>query len=536
MLQVVLKPVVVINVGNLHGSAESEQVTVMTERRELTIQDYVSMIRRRWVLLAIFAIVGTGAGLIGLRVVPKSFTSQTLVLVQQPRVPADLVRPVTVDDSNQRLAAMQQQILSRSGLEPIIREFGLYGEDLNRVPMDVLVERLQNAITITPIQPMAETKAQNLPGFTIAVVYRDPSIAQKVCAKITSIFLQQHVQERQTLGDQTTQFLAGQLEDAKVKLDEQDAKLAAFKRRYLGSLPDEEQTNLNLLTGLTTQLEASTQALGRAQQDKTFTESVLSQQLAALQVTPAGENPVTLDQQLAALEAQLVTLQSKYTNDHPDVIKARNDIASLKQQIAEAEKQKTTAGSEKPVRVLPEPAEIQQLRTQIHQYDQVIKERTAQQEDIQKQIALYQARVQSSPAVEQEYKELTRDYQTALDFYNDLLKKRDQSVMASDLDRSQQGEQFRVLDPANYPSAPTFPKKPYFIGGGFAGGLALGFGLMLLLEMQNTSLRSERDVEMALQLPVLALIPVIEPKPKNAKAQGSLLGSPRPTASSGTRA
>jgi len=160
----------------------------------------------------------------------------------------------------------------------------------------------------------------------------------------------------------------------------------------------------------------------------------------------------------------------------------------------------------------------------------VIKERTSQQEDIQKQIALYQARVQSSPAVEQEYKELTRDYQTALDFYNDLLKKRDQSAMASDLDRSQQGEQFRVLDPANYPSTPTFPKMPFFVGGGFAGGLALGLGLSLLLEMQDTSLRSERDVELALRLPVLALIPVIESNSKNAKAHNSILGTAKPAA------
>jgi polysaccharide chain length determinant protein (PEP-CTERM system associated) len=507
----------------------------MAVPREFTLHDYISILQRRWVLIAILAIVGTGAGFLASRVLPKRFTSQTLVLVQQPNVPTDFVRSVISDNSNQRLAAMQQQILSRSGLEPLIREFGLYNEDVNRVPTDVLVERLRKAITITPIQPMAETRAQNLPGFTIAVDFRDPHSAQQICAKITSMFLAEHVQERQTQGDQTTQFLAGQLQDAKEKLDQQDARLAAFKRRYLGSLPDEEQTNLNLLAGLTTQLEASTQALGRAQQDKSFAEAVLSQQLAVWQASQAGQNPESLEQQLDALQAQLVTLQSKYTNDYPDVIKLKNNIATVKQQIDQAEQQKKSAGAEKPARTLTEPLQIQQLRAQIHQYDQVIKERTTQQEDTQKQIRLYQARVQSSPAVEQEYKELTRDYQTALDLYNDLLKKRDQSAMANDLERSQQGEQFRVLDPANFPSTPSFPKMPFFVGGGFAGGLALGLGLSLLLEMQDTSLRSERDVELALRLPVLALIPVIESNSKNA-IKNSILGSARPTASSGTRA
>jgi polysaccharide chain length determinant protein (PEP-CTERM system associated) len=508
----------------------------MATQRELTIQDYVSMLRRRWLLVAILAIGGTGAGYLASRVMPKRFTSQTLVLVQQPSVSSDLVKPVISDNSNLRLAAMQQQILSRSGLEPLIREFHLYNEDVNRVPTDLLVERLRTAITITPIQAMAETRAQNLPGFIIAVVFSDPHLAQQICAKITSMFLEQHVQERQDQGDQTTQFLAGQLQDAKTKLDQQDAKLAEFKRRYLGSLPDEEHTNLNLLAGLTSQLEASTQALGRAQQDKGFAESVLSQQSAALQTSQTGQNPETLDQQLGALQAQLVALQSKYTNDHPDVIKLQNDIAATKQQIDAAEQQKKVADPEKPPRTSIEPSQIQQLRAQIHMYEQVIKERTSQQEEIQKQIKLYQSRVQSSPAVEQEYKQLTRDYQTALELYNDLLKKRDQSAMATDLDRSQQGEQFRVLDPANFPSTPSFPKIPFFVGGGFAGGLALGLGLSLLLEMQDTSLRSERDVELVLRLPVLALIPVIESNSKNAKTQNSILRSAKTIASSGTRA
>src|ERR1017187_6101662 len=246
----------------------------MAAQRELTLQDYVSMLRRRWLLVSILAIIGTGAGYLATRVVAKRYTSQTLVLVQQPGVSSDLVKPVITDNSNLRMAAMQQQILSRSSLEPLIREFGLYNEDANNATTDVLVERLRTAITITPIMAMAETRAQNLPGFTIAVVFSDPHLAQQICAKITSMFLEQHVQQRQDQGDQTTQFLAGQLKDAKEKLDQQDERLAAFKRRYLGSLPDQEQTNLNLLTGLTSQLEASTQALGRAQQDKSFAESV----------------------------------------------------------------------------------------------------------------------------------------------------------------------------------------------------------------------------------------------------------------------
>src|SRR5579872_1822795 len=479
-------------------------------RQDINARDVIAILRRRWSLIVLLTVFGGVTGFVVAHILPKRFTSQTLVLVQQPAVSPQLVPTLDSDNTNQRLAAMQQQILSRSRLEPVIKELGLYAKDIDHVSMEELVDRLRHTITITPIQAMAETRAQNLPGFTISVVFDDPHSAQQICAKITSMFLSENLQLRKGEVTNTTEFLGKQLAEAKAKLDEQDARLAAFQRRYLGSLPDQNQTNLNLLAGLTSQLEASTQALSRAQQDKSFAESVLSQQLAAWQASQSGLSPETFDQQLTALQTQLVALQSKYTNDHPDVIKAKADIASLKQKIADSELQQKNAPPDKTPRVTAEPAQIQQLRGQIHQYTQVIKERTQQQEDIQKQINLYQSRVQSSPAVEQEYKLITRDHQTALDFYNDLLKKHDQSTMSQGLEESEQAEHFRVLDPANYRSEPTFPKLPIFDGGGFAGGLALGLALTLLLETQDTSMRSERDVEIALRLPVLVSIPAIK--------------------------
>jgi len=323
----------------------------------------------------------------------------------------------------------------------------------------------------------------------------------------------------------TTQFLAQELESAKASLDEQDGKLAAFKSHHIGELPDDEQTNLNLLTGLTSQLDASTQALARAQQDKTFTESLLSQQVAALQASQTGQNPETLEQQLIALQTRLGNLQSTYTEDHPDVIRAKHDIAVLQKKIADSEGQNNAPGAGKGQRMSVEPAQIQQLRAQVHNDDLMIASKTKEQEQIRKQIGLYQERVQSSPAVEQQYKELTRGYQTALDSYNELQKKRDNSEMATNLERKQEGEQFSVLDPANLPDKPSFPNRPLFVLGGLGGGLGLGLGLALLLEMKDTSVKTERDVEFALHLPVLAMVPAIEPasekKGKRAPNQNS---------------
>jgi|SRR5580704_1797275 polysaccharide chain length determinant protein (PEP-CTERM system associated) len=483
----------------------------MTERVR-TPAEYIAMLRRRWLLIAVLAVVGGPLAYGVSRFLPTKYKSQTTVLVEQPTVSADIVKPVDTTDIGLRLATMQQQILSRTRLEPVIRQFGLYPKDIDRVSMEELVSRLQKAIEVTPIQPMAETRAENLPGFYVNVTLDNAHTAQQVCTTVTSMFIEESLRLSQQRSEGTTQFLTQQLADAKANLDAQDGKLAAFKSRYIGSLPDEEQSNLNLLMGFTSQLDAATQALARAQQDKGFAESTLTQQLSAWQASQGGHNPETLETQLVALQTELARLQVSYTDDYPDVIKTKNDIAALQKKIGESNNPKTGTEAVKSAIPSMEPAQIQQLRAQIHTFEQVIAEKTKEQEGIKAEIKAYQDRVQSSPVVEQQYKELSRGYETAQDSYNQLLKQRDAAAMATRLEQEQEGEQFRVLDPANLPDKPSFPNHLLFAGGGFGGGLVLGLGIAFVLELKDTSLRTERDVEFTLRLPLLAMISTVEPK------------------------
>ena len=140
-----------------------------------------------------------------------------------------------------------------------------------------------------------------------------------------------------------------------------------------------------------------------------------------------------------------------------------------------------------------------------------------EQARIEQQVRTYESRLQSSPQVEAQYKELTRDHETALEFYNSLLKKMNESSMATALEQRQQGEQFRVMDPPNLPDAPTFPNPIVFAGGGFTGGLFLGLLLAALLEYRDTSLRNERDIWAFTKLPTLAVISRIDGLPHPAK-------------------
>ena len=496
----------------------------MVRNGEIGVAEAKRTLRRYWWILPLSTLFLGGMGLGATFVLPKRYTSQTMVLVAQPAVGPDYVKPVVTEDLNHRLASMKEQILSRTRLQPIIEKFGLYAGVRGQVHIEDLVERLRTAVEIKPLEPTPGTQSRQLPGFYVDVTFDSPQIAQQICTEITSMFLEQNARERKQQANETTSFLSKQLEEAKKNLDDQDAKFAQFKRQYLGSLPEEEQSNLNILTGMNAQLEANTQALSRAHQDKAFNESLVGQQEANWKASQTGQNPETAEQQMGALQDQLTSLQARYTSEHPDVIKLKSQIEELKKRMAGAPKNNPSASGSSRASAA-EPPQIQQLRAKLRQDDMNIADLTKRQSQIQDEIRQLQSRVQASPMVEQQLKELTRNYQTAQDFYNDLLKKRQNAGVAGDLESQQESEQFRVLDPPSLPDRPSFPKKAYFAGGGLGGGLALGLAILCLIAMGDKSMHTERDVELALKLPVLALVPVLEAlsqgkseAPKNQRA------------------
>jgi len=479
----------------------------MAANRELNSTDAKRVLRRYWWILPISTVLLTLVSWVAANVLPKRYTSQTMVLVEQPSVSAKYVDPVVSDDLNHRLATMQEQILSRSRLQPIIEKLNLYPADRGRVHIDDLVERLRGAVTVKPVEVMQGTGPHQLPGFYISATFDTPQLAQQVCTEITSMFLAQNARQTEQQASRTTNFLGEQLAEAKKKLDQEDAKLADFKRQHPGSLPEDTQGNIGMLTGTNTQLEANTQAIARAEQEKAFNESLLQQEEANWKTrTTGGTNPDSADQQLSLLQDKLTDLLSRYTPDHPDVIKTESQIAELKKRMAEPPKQATANA---PAQSTHEPPQIQLLRAKLKQDDLTIANLKREQAQIQSQARQLQVRMEATPMVEQQYKEITRDHQTASDIYNDLLKKSQSSGMARDLVNTQDSEQFRVYDPPNLPENPSFPKKPYFLGGGAVGGLVIGFGILFLLAMMDKTIHSEHDAELFLHLPVLTVVPTL---------------------------
>lgn len=492
----------------------------MLGHRDLILQDYVGILKRRFWLILVSALLFLGVGIGLTYVISPQYVSQTLVLIEQQKVPENYVMPVVTEDLSSRLASMREQILSRSRIEPIIEKFNLYaGHDIN---MDDRVEMTQKAIGIASIPP--GPSSHGMPGFYITFKAQDAHIAQQVCGEITSLFVSENLNAREQSAEGTTDFLKQQLADAKVKLDDQDAALATFQQKYFGMLPEQQPTNLNTLQALTTQLDAVNQSLSRAQQDVTFLQAMVAQQTQALGNTEPVANGASVDErkaQLKALIEQKQALEALYTPDHPDVVEVSRKIADLQAEIAHpaAEPAPASTAAASPAGH-PDPPQLQQLKAQLRAAQASMATTKQEQARIEQQIRTYESRLQSSPQVEAQYKQLTRDHETALDFYNSLLKKMNESSMATALEQRQQGEQFTVVDPPNLPDAPTFPNLFIFAGGGFVGGLFLGLLLAALLEYRDTSLRNERDIWAFTKLPTLAVISSIGGLSQPTKPRG----------------
>lgn len=488
----------------------------MLGHRELTIDDYLDILRRRYWILILTALVGAAAAYLYSRALPNQFQSRALVLVQQPKVGQKFVPPVIEEQVNERLATMKEEILTPSQMEPLVKQYHLYEKQLPGSSLRKRTKLLLKGISVIPSGPVADSRGAGIPGFTVRVTLNDPHLAQEVCARVTTMFLEENTRWRTQATRDTTSFLSKQISDAKQALDEQDAKLTAFKLQYLGRLPDEAQNNMNILASYNSQLEAATEALNRLQQDKLYLQSQLAQQMAAWKASRTGTNQLTLEERLAALQNKLVMMQARYTDDYPDVIKLKRDISHLQEKINAANAAQSARNSQESNSNTPayaEPPQIQQLQREIHQYDTNIQQRTKQQISLQNKIKKYEARVQTSPVIEQQFTEMTRNYKTALEFYRNLLTKQAQADMGADLEQRQQAEDFRVIHAASFSSSPSAPKRPLFAGGGAAGGLCLGIAIALWLELRDKLIRTERDVEFYLQLPTLALVPMTDKEP-----------------------
>jgi len=481
----------------------------MMGHRPISATDYLGIWRRRRKRALVCLLLGLAGGYALARTLPAKYTSTATV--QETNVAASRrMETPAPEPSASRLSALREQVLTPERLQGLAGRFGLFPAAQNRGSVETPVAEMGRSIALAP----------GTVGFTISFTAGDARLAQQVCAGIVSLFLQEERkgQPQAAAGDSpsssnpSAELVTKQLAEAKRKLDAQEAKLVAFKRRH-GDEPsgDDEVATRNSLMGYNVQLEAANGAFQRALQERTaLTTSIQAIESAGTRALQAAEpaNVQALEQELATEQAQLVMLEARYTPDHPDVVKHKSDIAQLQRKVDEAK----TAAAPKKSDATPaaEPPQVAQMRVQEQELDRTIQEKTAELSRLQGEIRAARARLENGPALEREFKQLAQDRDAAQTNYNTLLAKQSDMMKAGQTEQRGDRSAFRLVEAANLPATPSFPDPILFTLCGAAGGLGVGLLAVVLGELRDKTLRTEGDIEHYLGLPTLAVIPTAD--------------------------
>lgn len=482
-------------------------------------QRYLGILRRRHLHFLIPLFLGWLAVWGASWVLPPRYKSSTVILVEQPTMPRDYVKPNVNEDLQERLQNLTQQILSRTRLLQIIDELNLYPKDRRRLSPDETAERMRKDIGIDLVQD-AEKRVT---AFKINYLAEDPSIAQQVTGKLTNLFINENLEVRQQQSEGTTKFLEDQLESARQNLAEQEEKIRQYKGQHIGELPTQLGSNLQILTGLQSQLQTEERALDTSKQQQVYLETLLREYQTLRSPNGPEGAPMGLaaiDQELNKLKAQLADLTSRYKGQFPEVRKLKQQIAAMEkmrdQLLADPhpkssdnqldDKRPTSAQGGVDVQNQPQLLQLQgQLRAnqiETRNHEQMIS-------DLKSKINDYQARLNQEPVREQQLADLTRGYDQSKGTYDELLKKKNESAMATSMELIQQGEHFRIIDPPSLPIKPSFPDRLKFCGIGLAVGLLLGVGVGGASEKLDDRVYSEQELKVLLPVSVVSEIPVL---------------------------
>jgi len=407
----------------------------------------------------------------------------------------------------------------------------LYPRKKGRVADDDLVEEMRRAIGMGTVAGMREPVEGRgtATAFRISFSYSDKYLAQKVVGAIVDKLLSETTRTRSSESELTTTFLKDKVDTAKRELDAIEAKVENYKRGFAGKLPDQLQSNLATLQTLDTQFSSATTSMSRASQDKLSLENQLRQlndQLRAVKNAPStaaeaaakNERLSFVERQIQLAETNLVGLQEKYRDTHPDVRSALVQLEGLRQVrdelLREEEKKAAAPKKKEPSSISPElmgaEAAISRLQSAIQSKDVEIEGWAREQARLSKLIKDYQERIDAIPGGERVYVQLTRDYNLARTKYQELMEKSNQSEMANELEKRQQGEGMEVLEAASLPQTPTEPNRWFIVAAGSGLGLGLGFFLAAGREMKDTSLKNLKDIRAYTGLSVLGSVPLVQ--------------------------
>jgi polysaccharide biosynthesis transport protein len=525
-----------------------------------SLAEHLAVLRRRkGLLLAVFALLLAVSILVAM-LLPSVYRSTATILIKEQEIPQELVRSTVTSFADERIQVISQQVMTRATLLDLVDRYGLYGKARQRETSEEILDRMRRDIKLTPISAEVTDRRTGSPvkstiAFSLSYDSEVASNAQKIANELTTLFLNENVKNRQQKAAETTSFLDEELARVNVHMSEVEQKLSAFKRRNQGRTPDLGLSNLVGSERTEADLQRIDRELAFLADRRLLLEGQLAdtrpnspvpmangqvlqpeERLRALQTQLASaaalyndthpdvrrlkreidnlktetgwvDDAADREQSLNKLQAQLSQLREKYSEEHPDVVKLKRAYTAL-EESARSEANKPALGSKRSASRPDNPLYIN-LKTQIETTGSQMESLRSERKELQERLAQLSTRLSQTPEVEREFLELARDLDSSRARFRELRDKQMQAQVAEQLERSRKAERFTLIEPPIFPERPNRPNRPLIFWLGLALAVAGAVAAVVLRDALDATVSSPRDVVRVLQVPVLAVWPVL---------------------------
>lgn len=525
-----------------------------------TIQDYKAFFARRQRQIVVPFLIIFGLITLVALLLPPVYRSASTILIENQQIPQDLIRTTVTSYVEERLKLISQEIMGRARLLEIINRFGLYEDLRARYTTEEIVDGMRKDIALEMVSAETTDRRTGRPApvtvaFTLSYEGKDPHKVQNVANAVASLYLEANLKTRTTMAETSVTFLEKQAELYRNQCAELEKKIAEFKEKHLGALPELLQLNLQTEQQMRTQLDNVDRDIRTLQDRKVYLEGQLatvkpdsplvdetgrrvldtrerlklmrSEQVSLKAHFSEGHpDVVRVSKTVRELEHQVKTkddlqrkrkeltdkkaaleqLMGRVTEKHPDVVRLKGEVARYEKEIEQGEKTSVPAasGAEEP----DNPAYIS-LKTQVASTELELGSLKKKREDIHQKWLAYLHRLENMPRVERGYTDLSRDYDNARAKYREITDKVMVSRQSLSLEEVQAGEKFTIVEPAQFPEKPEKPNRLAITLIGFILGLGAAVGYASVVEFSDTSPKNADDLQAITGLPVLAVIPRI---------------------------
>ncbi|MEP6901733.1 MAG: hypothetical protein ABJA66_08285 [Actinomycetota bacterium] len=501
------------------------------EFRQRTAGEFIKMVKRRkWFILLPVITMTAAIGYVVYKL-PSVYESTTLLTIKPPTISEKLVPTLSDEDLSQRLQTINQEVASRSSLEPMVTKYDLFKSERNSgMDMALIIDKMRKNIVVAA----EKTDTEKLAAFRISYRDRDPQATRNVTSELAAKYVNAQVLASTQSAETTRDFLQNELNTAKNELDTKEKERLNVMMQNVDTLPESSQGLIAQLDGLRKREESivkeketlamekgrlNDQIASNNRQMRVYDEygeketQDAAQQASQIEDTPAYAQLVN---KRAELSAQLDKLLKVFKEKHPDVLSKKDEIARVNEEIADLRKntdkrvQVASQSSSRKAELQKKNLELenQRIQSQIGQIEQQLQYKDQEVQQNAGQISVLESKINTIPNVKVALEGINAQYQSAKQKYDDLSKKINDASLQVNRESNAQGETIRVQDPANLPESPVAPKRFLLTALGAGIGLAIGLLLAAIFELPRVfKIQNIEDAKHYTGLPVLASVP-----------------------------